>query len=62
MSSSTMIHGATIPRASTKRIPAETTTIAASHAHTGTARERSRHERCAARRAGTRAASSSAAA
>src|SRR6185436_17429018 len=38
MSSSTMIHGASIRTAKTKRTTTETATIAVSHAQTGTAR------------------------
>ena len=38
MSSSTMIHGVTIRRASAYRIPVETTTRPATHAHIGTRR------------------------
>lgn len=37
-----MIQGATIPRASAKRLAAETMTIAVSHAHTGIARAKAR--------------------
>src|SRR3954463_11329194 len=40
MSSSTMIHGVTIRRASTYRIPVETTTRPATHAHIGTRRRK----------------------
>src|SRR5438105_11661128 len=42
MSSSTMIHGATMRRASAIRTAAETTTMPASHSHAGTATARAR--------------------